>query len=118
MKIVAIVQARMGSTRLPGKVLKKILDRTVIELLLCRLSRAKLLTEIVVATSIEKENDPLFEEVIKCGYKCFRGPENDVLDRFAQVASATNADAIVRITGDCPIIDAKLVTCRNFLKAK
>ena len=109
MKIVAIVQARMGSTRLPGKVLRKIVGRTVIELLLRRLSRSKVLTEIVVATSIEKENDPLFAEVLKCGYRCFRGPEKDVLGRFAQVASATEADTIVRITGDCPIVDAKLV---------
>ena len=118
-KIVAIVQARMGSGRLPGKVLKKILDRTVIEILLIRLSQSKLLNEIVVATSIEAENDSLYDEVLRCGYRCFRGPERDVLGRFSEVARATKSDLIVRITGDCPMIDAQVVdeTIKLFLES-
>ena len=81
MKIVAIVQARMGSSRLPGKVLKEICGRSAIELLLTRLSRSKLINEIVVATSTKKENDRLCEEVKSLGFNYFRGSELDVLGR-------------------------------------
>ena len=108
-KIVAIVQARMGSKRLPGKVLKKIIGKSCIEILLSRLSRSKLLDEICVATSVDDENDILCEETRELGYKIFRGSEDDVLERYYQVATATSADVIVRITGDCPLVEASLV---------
>lgn len=109
MKIIAIVQARMGSTRLPGKVLKKLVGRSAIELLLVRLSQSKLIDEICVATSVHEENDALCDEVLRLSFKIIRGSETDVLERFHQAALATSADIIVRITGDCPVVDPKVV---------
>ena len=109
MKIVAIIQARMGSTRLPGKVLKKIVGIPAIEILLARLSRSELISEICVATSHNIENDQLCDAIEKIGYRVIRGSETDVLQRFCDAAEATSADIIVRITGDCPVVDPKLV---------
>ena len=104
MKVVAIVQARMGSTRLPNKVMKKIGGLPMIELLLARLSRAKEVDQIVVATSIDEKNKPLAAHVEKLGYLCVRGSENDVLQRYLDAAHACNAEVVVRVTGDCPLI--------------
>jgi len=109
MKIVAIVQARMGSTRLPGKVMKKIAGMPAIELLLKRLNHSELIDEICVATSHNVENDELCQFVEKLGYRVVRGSESDVLQRFLDAANATTADVIVRITGDCPVVDPELV---------
>lgn len=109
MKVVALVQARMGSTRLPNKVMKPIGGIPMIELLLSRLSRAKEVDQIVVATSVDARNQPLVEHVHKLGYACEQGSENDVLDRFVQAARAHEADVVVRITGDCPLVDPELV---------
>jgi len=109
MKIVALVQARMGSTRLPNKVMKPIGGIPMIELLLSRLSKAQELDQIVVATSVDERNRPLVEHVQKLGYACEQGSENDVLDRFVQAARKHKADVIVRITGDCPLVDPGLV---------
>jgi glutamate-1-semialdehyde 2,1-aminomutase len=109
MKIVAIVQARMGSTRLPNKVMKLIGGAPMIELLLSRLSRARELDQIVVATSMDIRNQPLVEHVQKLGYACEQGSETDVLDRYVQAAKAHQADVVVRITGDCPLVDPELV---------
>jgi glutamate-1-semialdehyde 2,1-aminomutase len=109
MKTIAIVQARMGSTRLPNKVMKPIGGIPMIELLLGRLSRAKEVDQIVVATSVDERNHPLVEHVRKLGYACEQGSENDVLDRFVQAAGAHQADVVVRITGDCPLVDPALV---------
>jgi glutamate-1-semialdehyde 2,1-aminomutase len=109
MKVVAIIQARMGSTRLPNKVMKQILGIPMIELLLSRLSHSRHINEIVVATSTEKINQPLVQHVRDLGYRCVEGSENDVLDRYLQAAKRSEADIIVRITGDCPLIDPSLV---------
>jgi len=109
LKIVAIVQARMGSNRLPGKVLKTIVNKPMIELLLSRLSKSNKLDEIVVATSVKPENDKLQTVVENLGYKCTRGDEKDVLKRYYETAKAIKADVIVRITGDCPLVDSTLV---------
>lgn len=109
MKIVAIVQARMGSARLPGKVLKPINGKPMIELLLSRLSRSKELDKIVVSTSYKNENDKLCSFISSLGYECIRGSENNVLKRYYKTAQIVKADIIVRITGDCPLIDPKLV---------
>lgn len=109
MKIVAIVQARMGSTRLPNKVMKPINGIPMIELLLSRLSKAKELNQIVVATSVDVRNLPLVEHVQKLGYVCERGSEIDVLERYVQAARKNQADVVVRITGDCPLVDPTLV---------
>ena len=109
MKVVAIVQARVGSSRLPKKVMKIIVGKTVIQLLLERLSLAKRLDEIVVATSTESSDDILVEHLNQLGFKYFRGSETDVLSRYMGAASAHNADVVVRITGDCPLVDPILV---------
>lgn len=109
MKTVAIVQARMGSTRLPGKVLMPIDGVPMIELLLARLARSTEVGRIVVATSVDPLNDPLADHVRALGYACERGSELDVLDRFVQAIRANPADIVVRITGDCPLVDPALV---------
>ena len=109
MRVVAIIQARMGSKRLPGKVLEKLVGIPVIEILLSRLSCSKLIDEICVATSSNIEDDILCDIVEKLGYQVVRGSETDVLDRFWNAANHTSADAIVRVTGDCPIVDPSLV---------
>ena len=109
MKIVVLVQARMGSTRLPNKVMKPIGEIPMIELLLTRLARAKEVDQIIVATSVNERNMPLVEHVRKLGYTCEQGSENDVLDRYVQAARKHHADVVVRITGDCPLIDPDLV---------
>ncbi len=109
MKIVALVQARMGSTRLPGKVLNSIVSKPMIELLLTRLSQSRKLDEIVVAASEELKNDKLQSVVESLGYRCTRGSEKDVLNRFYESAKSVGADVIVRITGDCPLVDSGLV---------
>ncbi len=109
MKIVAIVQARMGSTRLPNKVMKPINGIPMIELLLNRLSRSKELNQIIVATSIDERNIPLVKHVMSCGYYCEQGDETNVLERYINAAKKHQTDIIVRITGDCPLVDPELV---------
>ncbi|ORU93557.1 MAG: glutamate-1-semialdehyde aminotransferase [Cycloclasticus sp. symbiont of Bathymodiolus heckerae] len=109
MKTVAIVQARMGSTRLPNKVMKLIDGKPMIELLLRRLSKAQKVDEIIVATADVEENRVLVEAVSQLGYECYLGSENDVLDRYFQAAKLTRADTVIRVTGDCPLIDPVLV---------
>jgi glutamate-1-semialdehyde 2,1-aminomutase len=109
MKTVAVVQARMGSVRMPEKVMRAIGGEPLIGLLLARLSRAKMIDEIVLATSEDPRNDVLARYVSDLGYRVFRGSEDDVLDRYFNAAKMADADAIVRITGDCPLIDPALV---------
>ena len=120
MKTIALVQARMGSTRLPGKVLKLVNKKPMIELLLKRLSKSKELNEIIVATSEHPQNDKLQSFVESLGHKCTRGKENDVLDRYYEAAKETNANIIVRITADCPLVDPVLVDkcIKSFKKLK
>lgn len=109
MKVVAIVQARMGSTRLPNKVMRHIGGVPMIELLLARLANSKHLSQIVLATSTNECNTPLVEHVEKLGYICVRGSENDVLARYLAAGRQVQADVVVRITGDCPLIDPEVV---------
>lgn len=109
MRTIAIVQARMGSTRLPNKVMKLINGRPMIGILLARLARAQLVDEVIVATSNEVNNLPLVEFVKSLGYDVYQGRENDVLDRYYQAAKMASADRVVRITGDCPLVDPILV---------
>ncbi|MEY3200845.1 MAG: hypothetical protein RIR70_395, partial [Pseudomonadota bacterium] len=109
MKTVAIVQARMGSTRLPNKVMMPIGGVPMIDRLLSRLSRAREIDQIVIATSDAERNVPLAEHVRKLGYLCVMGSENDVLDRYVMAARVAGADIVIRITGDCPLIDPELV---------
>lgn len=105
----AVIQARMGSTRFPGKVLKKVEGEALISILLKRLSHSKKIDKIVLATSLNKENDILVETVESLGFEVFRGSEEDVLSRYLHTALKYNPKTLVRITGDCPVIDPELV---------
>lgn len=109
MKVVAIVQARVGSTRLPNKVMKAVAGRPLIEVLLQRLSAARELDEIVVATSDDPRNEPLVAHVRRLGFRCVQGSETDVLARYILASREARADIIIRITGDCPLVDPFLV---------
>jgi glutamate-1-semialdehyde 2,1-aminomutase len=109
MKTIAIVQARMGSTRFPNKVMRTIAGVPMIELLLRRLSKSKLIDRIILATTIDPRDLPLVDHVRKLGYEVFQGSENDVLDRYYHAAKPHQPDTVVRITGDCPLIDPDLV---------
>ena len=116
MKVVAIIQARMGSTRLPGKVLLDLSGKTVLARVIERLRRAKSVDELLVATTDRPEDDAIVEACNRLSVASFRGQENDVLDRYHQAALSVDADVIVRITSDCPLIDPELVdqTVRTF----
>lgn len=119
MKTVAIVQARMGSTRLPSKVIKEIVGKPMIELLLLRLSQSKEIDQTIVASSTDVKNDALVKVVSRLGFVCFRGSENDVLNRYYEAAKSVNADVVIRITGDCPLVDPRLVdSCIKSFKEK
>jgi len=109
MKIVAIVQARLGSKRLPNKVIKVIDGSSMIEILLKRLSRSKLIAKIVVATSIDSKDNKLKLLINKLGYDCEQGSIDNVLNRYICVAEKYEADIVVRITGDCPLVDPEIV---------
>lgn len=109
MNTIAIVQARMGSSRLPGKVMRQINGVPMIELLLHRLNIAKHLDKVIVATTTNENDHELVEYVKKLGYEVFQGSEDDVLERYYQAAKLHKPDTIVRITGDCPLVDPELV---------
>ncbi|KAF5414908.1 MAG: 3-deoxy-manno-octulosonate cytidylyltransferase [Candidatus Methanogaster sp.] len=111
LNIVAIVQARMGSTRLPGKVMKTILDKHVILWDIDRVSLSKLIDKIVVAIPFGKQDDVIADTIEEYNSNILisRGSEDDVLDRYYNAAVQTNADVVVRITSDCPLIDPVVV---------
>ena len=111
MKVVAIIQARMGSTRLHGKVMKTILGKPVILWDLERVSLSKLIDKIVVAIPYGNENDIIEDTIKEYDDKIIimRGSEENVLDRYYQAALQTDADVIVRITSDCPLIDPVVI---------
>ena len=109
MKVLCIVQARMGSERLPKKVIRPILDQAMIIYTLNRLKKAKYIDEIVLATTVEAADQPLVNIVKKQGYKVFRGDENNVLKRFVDTYKKYGGDIIIRVTGDCPLIDPIIV---------
>ena len=105
MKALAIVQARMGSTRLPAKVLADIGGLPILQLLLYRLRAVSNIDEIVVATTTNPEDDPLVEWLDKAGATYYRGSTIDVLGRFVEAAAGRNAEIIVRVTADDPLKD-------------
>lgn len=109
MKIVAIIQARMGSTRLAGKVLRPILDRSMLAHVVERTRRASTITELVIATTTKPEDDVIVEECKRLATGVSRGSELDVLDRYHAAAIERNAGAVVRITSDCPLIDPEVI---------
>lgn len=107
--ILAIVQARMGSSRLFGKAMKKIGPQPLIGYMLDRLSHCQNIDKTILATSDRAENDSLADYVASLGYDVFRGSEDDVLERFTLAARPYQPDAVVRLTGDCVLIDADVV---------
>ena len=107
--VVAIVQARMGSTRFPNKVMQPIVGVPMIEVLLDRLSKANRIDRIVLATSTDARNDALADHVRRLGHDVYRGSENDVLDRYYHAALNSDASVVIRVTGDCPLIDPNVV---------
>ena len=109
MRRVAIIQARMGSTRLPGKVLADIGGRTMLGRVVARARRASTLDEVVVATSTLPEDEAVAREAARLGAPVFRGSEQDVLDRYHEAAREFRADVVVRITSDCPLIEPEVV---------
>lgn len=109
MKTIAIIQARVGSTRLPGKVLMNLNGISVLEQVINRVKKAKNIEEVIVATSIQKENLPLVKICAENNIRVFVGSEDDVLDRYYQVAFLLKAQNIVRITADCPLIDPEII---------
>lgn len=109
MKIVAIIQARMGSSRLPGKILRRLLDDTVLGHVVKRAGAAGNINQVVVATTLSSIDDVVVREAERLGVTATRGNELDVLDRYYRAACQVKADAILRITSDCPLLDSALV---------
>ncbi|MEW5801193.1 MAG: glycosyltransferase family protein [bacterium] len=109
MKTIAIIQARMGSTRLPGKVLQDILDKPMLWHIVARIGFIPEITRVIVATSDRKADNRIAHFCLGEGIDCFRGSESDVLDRFYRAARNENPEAVIRITGDCPLVDPHLV---------
>jgi len=109
MRRVIIVQARMGSTRLPGKVMLDLGGRPMLARQIAHLQRCLLVDEIVIATTTDARDDILADLASQEGVRCFRGSEDDVLGRYLGAARMTSADVIARITGDCPLIDPAIV---------
>ncbi|MDD5031513.1 MAG: glycosyltransferase family protein [Patescibacteria group bacterium] len=115
-KNLCIIQARYGSNRLPGKVLLPLGGKTVIEQVISRVGQAKKIDhrqggtgKIILATTTKEEDDALEKICPKAGVDCFRGSEDDVLDRYYQAAKKFKAENIIRITGDCPLIDPEII---------
>ncbi|HWR41103.1 MAG TPA: glycosyltransferase family protein [Patescibacteria group bacterium] len=107
--VVAVIQARMSSSRLPGKVLQPILGRPMLDWMIERVKRSRNIDQLVLATSREESDNPLAEYCQDKGIECFRGSLDDVLDRFYQAALQYRADHIVRLTADCPLLDPALL---------
>lgn len=104
-KICATIEARMTSSRLPGKVLMDYCGKSNLQHIIERLKRSKYIDEVVVATTVNEQDNPIIELCEDIGCKYYRGSEEDVLLRVLESAKSVNADIIVEITGDCPVID-------------
>lgn len=107
--IVIIVQARMGSTRLPGKVMMPIRTRPLLYYIINQIKHCKLVDNIVIATTVSDQDNQLVKYIESLGTNVFRGNEEDVLDRYYHCAKQYNADKIVRVTSDCPLIDPEII---------
>jgi spore coat polysaccharide biosynthesis protein SpsF len=115
-----IIQARMGSSRLPGKVLMNLDGKPLLKFMIDRVSKSILVDKIVVATTTNSKDEPIVQFCIKNDLEYYRGSENDVLDRFYRVAKEYNAENVVRLTADCPLIDPVIIdsTIQLYLESK
>ena len=109
MRVVAIIQARMGSTRLSGKVLMPLKNIPMLEHIVRRVSRSEKLTDVVVATSTEEADDVVWEFCERRKIPCYRGSQNNVLERYYEAARLYEADVVVRLTADNPFVDAEVI---------
>jgi spore coat polysaccharide biosynthesis protein SpsF len=119
-RVVAVIQARMQSSRLPGKVLADIQGQPMLLRVVHRVQRAQSVDWVVVATTTSESDDPVEALCLAEELSCFRGDAVDVLDRVYSAAAAHDADVVVRITGDCPVIDPQIIdlTVRSFLETE
>jgi spore coat polysaccharide biosynthesis protein SpsF len=108
-KTVAIIQARMSSTRLPGKVLADISGQPMLAYVVNRAKKAQTLDRVVVATAVDQANQPIVDFCQQADIVCYQGSENDVLDRYYQTARNLDATVVVRLTADCPLLDPQII---------
>ncbi|MEO8549319.1 MAG: glycosyltransferase family protein [Kofleriaceae bacterium] len=109
MRTVAIVQARLGSSRLPGKVLQDLGGDTMLARVVARLRAARTIDDIVIATTLEESDDPVIAEAARLGVQAWRGSEQNVLARYIGAARKYHAGAVVRVTSDCPLLDPETI---------
>ena len=109
MKATAIIQARFNANRLPGKVLLRVLDKTIIEYVIERVEKAETIEDIIVATTDNDSDLQIVDLINRIGIKLYRGNESDVLDRYYQAAKTFNVKHVARITADCPLIDPDII---------
>lgn len=109
MRVVAVIQARTGSTRLPGKVLLPLAGGTLLQRMVERVVAASSIDEVVVATTTEPQDDPIVVAAEAAGVRAFRGHPTDLLDRHYRVALATRAHAVAKIPSDCPLVDPDVI---------
>ncbi|MBU5441009.1 NTP transferase domain-containing protein [Paenibacillus sp. MSJ-34] len=108
MKIIAIIQARMGSTRLPGKVLLPLGSSVVLDYVVSRCQTIKSVVEVIVATSSSEQDDEIYEWCLERNVPCYRGSEEDVLSRYYECARSFSTNYVMRVTADCPFVDIDL----------
>ena len=108
-KIAVIIQARFDSSRLPGKVMKEVGGRPMLAFLIERIKRSKFVDDVILATTIKTSDDGVYKLGTELGVKVVRGEEDDVLARYAKASKETKANILIRITGDCPLVDALLL---------
>lgn len=109
MKVTAIIQARMGSTRLPGKVMKEVLGKPLLEYQIERIKKSRLIHTLIVGTTIRETEQPIVDLCERLAVNCFRGSEENVLERFFKAAKKFEAQVVVRLTSDCPLIDPVII---------
>lgn len=109
MKIGAIIQARVGSTRLPGKVLKDLKGKKVLEHVVERVQKSKIIDNVIIASTVSPGDDAIEALAMQNHWDYYRGSENDVLSRYYEAATKYNLDVIIRITSDCPLIDPQII---------
>lgn len=109
MRVIAIIQARMGSSRLPGKVLMNLMGKSVLEHVIYRVRQCKEIDDVIIATTTLQKDDVIVNKLNNIGIRSYRGKEEDVLERYYEAAKAYNVTDVVRITSDCPLIDPKVI---------